>query len=98
MYFLKNLVFKGDFMPTLTIRNIDQSLKESLRISAAEHGCSMEEEVRRILRKAVLSRKSSSGIGTRISRRFAEIGGVDLPEISRSEPRDLPEQGGDERV
>lgn len=85
-------------MPTLTIRNIEQSLKESLRISAAEHGCSMEEEVRRILRKAVLSGKCSTGIGTRISRRFAETGGVDLPEIPRSEPRGLPGHDGDDRV
>ncbi len=34
---------------TLTIRNLDPSIKERLRIRAAEHGHSMEAEVRSIL-------------------------------------------------
>ena len=40
-------------MATLTIRNIDDAIKERLRVRAAMHGHSMEEEVRLILRKAV---------------------------------------------
>jgi antitoxin FitA len=40
-------------MATLTIRNIDEDLKTSLRVQAARHGQSMEEEVRCILRQAI---------------------------------------------
>ncbi len=40
-------------MTTMTIRNIDEPLKARLRIRAAEHGRSMEEEARDILRAAL---------------------------------------------
>jgi plasmid stability protein len=40
-------------MASLTIRNIDDALKEKLRVCAARHGHSMEEEARIILRRAV---------------------------------------------
>src|ERR1017187_3369100 len=36
-------------MSSITIRNLDPSIKERLRVRAAEHGHSMEAEVRRIL-------------------------------------------------
>ena len=74
-------------MASLTIRNIDDSLKATLRMSAALNKRSMEEEARQILKRFLLHQKCSEGIGTRISKRFAEIGGVELPLISRSLPR-----------
>ena len=37
-------------MATLTVRNVDEELKQNLRQRAAAYGCSMEEEVRSILR------------------------------------------------
>jgi plasmid stability protein len=77
-------------MASLTLRNIDESLKASLRMSAAENGRSMEEEARQILKQFLLRKRSSAGIGTRISRRFAEVGGVDLPDVDRSDPRRPP--------
>jgi plasmid stability protein len=40
-------------VPTLSVRKIDTDVYERLRVRAAEHGVSMEEEVRRILRRAV---------------------------------------------
>ena len=40
-------------MATLTIRNLDETIKQRLREQAARHGHSMEEEARSILRKAV---------------------------------------------
>jgi plasmid stability protein len=40
-------------MASITIRNLDDSLKRRLRIRAAEHGRSMEEEAREILRITV---------------------------------------------
>jgi len=42
-----------DGMVSITIRNLDPSLEERLRICAAEHGHSMEAEVRRILDAAL---------------------------------------------
>ena len=74
-------------MASLTIRNVDDALKTILRVRAAENGRSMEEEARQILRHFLLTRKRSMGIGTRISQRFASVGGVDLPNVSRSLPR-----------
>ncbi len=40
-------------MASLSIRRIDDDLYERLRVRAAEHGVSMEEEVRRILQRAI---------------------------------------------
>ena len=40
-------------MAQLLVRNLDDDVKARLRVLAAEHGRSMEEEVRVILRQAV---------------------------------------------
>jgi len=40
-------------MATLTIRNLDDSVKQALRERAARHGMSMEEEARVLLRRSV---------------------------------------------
>lgn len=42
-------------MATLTIRNLDDETKRSLRLRAARHGVSMEQEARLLLAKAVRS-------------------------------------------
>lgn len=42
-------------MASLSVRKIDDEVYERLRVRAAKHGVSMEEEVRRILRRAVLA-------------------------------------------
>jgi plasmid stability protein len=65
-------------MATLTIRNLDEDLKLRLRVEAAAHGHSIEEELRRILRRALSSRQSETGLASRIRRRFEVHGGVDL--------------------
>lgn len=77
-------------MASLTIRNIDESLKVRLRLRAARHGRSMEEEARQLLRQSLLREKSSFGLGSRISQRFVAAGGVDVPEVARSIPRPPP--------
>lgn len=41
-------------MATLTIRDLDDRVKQTLRERAARHGVSMEQEARLILRDAVL--------------------------------------------
>ena len=83
-------------MASLTLRNIDESLKASLRISAAENGRSMEEEARQILKHFLLRKKSDTGIGTLISNRFSPVGGVDLPERPRHNPRGLTDNSSDD--
>jgi antitoxin FitA len=40
-------------MASITIRNLEDTVKARLRIRAAHHGRSMEEEARHILREAV---------------------------------------------
>jgi plasmid stability protein len=40
-------------MASITIRNLEERLKGKLRVRAAQHGLSMEEEARRILRAAL---------------------------------------------
>ena len=74
-------------MASLTLRNIDESLKANLRMVAAANGRSMEEEARQILKKFLLHRRCSKGIASRISKRFYKAGGVVLPDIARSSPR-----------
>jgi plasmid stability protein len=74
-------------MATLTIRNLDERTKTQLRIQAARHGRSMEEEARTILRSAIEEWKPAAngkGLGSRIHDHFAQLGGVelDLPERS----------------
>ncbi len=76
-------------MASITIRNLDESLKRRLRVRAAEHGRSMEEEVRDIIRQAVGSPMSSENLGEVIHRRFAGLGGVDLP-LPQREPMPEP--------
>src|SRR5471032_3063881 len=39
-------------MPSLTVRQIEEGLKKQLRLRAAKHGRSVEDEVRNILRSA----------------------------------------------
>ena len=66
-------------MASITIRNLDDNLKRRLRIRAAEHGRSMEEEAREIIRQGVGSSGGPENLGELIQRRFAALGGVDLP-------------------
>ncbi|NBC31456.1 MAG: plasmid stabilization protein [Alphaproteobacteria bacterium] len=76
-------------MASLTIRNIEDDVKSRLRIRAAEHGRSMEEEVRDILRRSVEGAPPQKDLGEAIHRRFAAIGGVDL-ELPEREPMREP--------
>ena len=75
-------------MTNLTIHNLDESLTNNLRKHAQQHGQTIEEEARQILRLAFSEPMQESGcLGSRISQRFAEIGGVELPQPVRSLPR-----------
>lgn len=71
-------------MASITIRNLDDDLKAELRLAAARHGHSMEEEVRTILRRA-LAPQEERGLGSRIRQRFAAEGGAELELPSRKD-------------
>jgi plasmid stability protein len=64
-------------MARITIRNLDD-VKRRLHVRAAEHGRSMEEEAREILRQAVSLPMTPTNLGQAIHGQFADVGGVDL--------------------
>lgn len=71
-------------MAAMTIRNIDAAIKNRLRVRAAMHGRSMEDEARDILRSALSTEPPlPPNLGRAIHARFAKLGGIDLPEIRR---------------
>ena len=72
-------------MATLTIRDLDEELRSSLRVRAARHGRSMEAEVREILREALARTAPTDQLGSRIRQRFETIGGVDLELPTRTD-------------
>lgn len=79
-------------MVSITIRNLDDSLKRRLRIRAAEHGRSMEEEARDILRLALGEPAPPADLAAAIRARMAVFGGADIDLPSREpirEPRTL---------
>lgn len=78
-------------MASVTIRNLDDDLKRRLRIRAAEHGRSMEEEVRHILRAALSeSSREPQNLAEAVRRRFAALGGVELDVPPRDPMRAPP--------
>jgi plasmid stability protein len=78
-------------MASITIRNLDELLKSRLRVRAAMHGRSVEDEVRDILRTALSQQPAPlANLGKAIRARFGSLGGVELPEVAREpirEPR-----------
>ena len=78
-------------MATLTIRNLDDSLKSRLRMRAAARNRSMEEEARQILRAALQEPAAQTpDLGSRIRARFAALGDVELPIEARQAVREPP--------
>jgi plasmid stability protein len=80
-------------MSTITVRKIDEKVKAKLRIRAAQHGHSMEEEIREILAVAVEDHpQRSENLYEAIRRRMAEAGidGIDLPQFDRGTMREIP--------
>ena len=78
-------------MASITIRNLDDDVKRRLRVRAAEHGRSMEEEARDILRQVVGQSGAPRNLGQAIHARFAALGGVDLALPVRTPMRSTPD-------
>lgn len=79
-------------MASITIRNLDDNLKTRLRLRAAEHHRSMDEEARIILRDAVTGRSSGPrNLATFTRHCFASLGGVQLELPPRGPMRTPPD-------
>ena len=80
-------------MASMTIRDIDEKLKARLRVQAARHGRSMEDEARDILRTALsLESARAGGLVEAIRSRVEPFRGVELeiaPREAMRKPVDL---------
>ncbi len=77
-------------MASITIRNLDEDVKSRLRVKAAAHGHSMEEEARRILRDAVGQKPSSRNLASIVRSHFGPDRGVNLELPAREPGREPP--------
>ncbi|MEQ8232516.1 MAG: hypothetical protein RLW61_03215 [Gammaproteobacteria bacterium] len=77
-------------MASLSVRKLDDDTLSRLRIRAAKHGVSMEEEARRILKDAVSAPEKLGDLALRL---FGSEHGVDLqlPERTPHDPLELSE-------
>ena len=78
-------------MASITIRNLDEQTKSRLRVRAAHHSRSMEDEVRSILRTALAQESTPSrNLADVIRAHFQAIGGIDLRLPEREPMREPP--------
>ena len=82
-------------MTSLLIRNLDPEAKKRLRIQAAEHGRSMEEEARILILEGTRARtrqlpEKAESLGAAIRAIIEPLGGVHLDIPPRGPGRDPP--------
>ena len=80
-------------MSSITIRNLDDNLKASLRLRAAGHGVSMEQEVRNILQSTLAADAGATNgldFAMRINQRFKGLSADELPLPPRQLARPVP--------
>jgi plasmid stability protein len=81
-------------MTSITIRNLDAQTKARLRVRAAHHSRSMEEEARNILRAALTDAATTPrNLADAIRARFQPLGGIDLRLPAREPMRAPPKPG-----
>ena len=79
-------------MASITIRNLHDDVKTRLRVRAAEHSRSMEEEARIILREAVSDKQAAPRDLAKFTREcFSPLGGVELDLPPRGPMREPPD-------
>lgn len=82
-------------MAAITIRNLDDELKARLRLRAARHGRSMEEEARRILNTALTAEPATGQSLLDDIRALVEpFGGIELELPTREPTREPPNFDG----
>lgn len=80
-------------MASITIRNLDDRVKERLRVVAAQAGHSMEEHVRRLIEREVDTTLPATGFGTWMHEQFRGVDTSDFEAPARTtvaEPLRLP--------
>ena len=79
-------------MATIIIRQLDDKTKARLRVQAAHHGRSMEQEAREILRVALSgTRPIKKNLAETVRERFACLGGVEIKLPRRDRVRQPPD-------
>ncbi|UNX55963.1 Arc family DNA-binding protein [Georgenia sp. TF02-10] len=73
-------------MAAISVRDLDDDVRERLRVRAARNGRSMEAEIRHILTAAVREPEPDADLFTTLLDRFSDLGGVDLAIPARSTP------------
>lgn len=71
-------------MAAITVRNLDDHVKQRLRVRAARHGRSMEAEVRAIIVEAVGVADEPKNLLVALREAAMDVGGVDLDLPPRS--------------
>ena len=69
-------------MPGLSVRKIEAETMSLLRLQAAKHGVSMEEEVRQIIKKSVSTPENLGDLAVRL---FSPAYGIDELNIAPRE-------------
>jgi plasmid stability protein len=78
-------------MASITIRRLDETVKTKLRVRAASHGRSMEEEAREILKAGLLAKRIPRlNLAESIRRYVDPLGGVELSLPPREAVRRPP--------
>ena len=81
-------------MAAVSVRDLDESVRERLRVRAAQHGRSMEAEIRAILTDAVTAPTDPRGLAQTLLARFSDLEGFDLevpPRLEAPRAADLPQ-------
>jgi plasmid stability protein len=78
-------------MASITVRRLDDTVKAKLRLRAASHGRSMEEEAREILKAGVRAQRVPRlNLAESIRRHIEPLGGVELAFSPREAVRRPP--------
>lgn len=72
-------------MASLSVRKLDDDVYTRLRIRAAKHHVSMEEEARQIISQAVSAPERISDV---FQKHFGNNNGIDLTLLSQREPHE----------
>jgi plasmid stability protein len=88
---LISMISHGYLMASITIRNLDESVKRKLRLRAAQRNRSMEEEARDILRTALAQESAQAENLADAIRKSRTIRGFELPLPPRGPMREPPD-------
>ena len=81
-------------MASILIRKIDERLKSRLRVRAAKHGRSMQQEALEILKAGLLAKSQKEpSLVEAIRKRVEPLGGIELELPPRELPREPPDFG-----